>query len=75
METANQTIALGTNHWKNLYLENAVVHPVTDKEMENIELMKDPVLQPIWKRRFGNEVGRLFQGISDIQGTNTCFFH
>jgi hypothetical protein len=37
-------------------------------------LMKDPVIQPLWKRGFGNEVGRLFQGINDIQGTNTCFF-
>jgi hypothetical protein len=30
--------------------------------------------QPLWKRGFGNEVGRLFQGIRDIQGTTTCFF-
>jgi hypothetical protein len=36
--------------------------------------MKDPVLQPLWKRGFDNEVGRLFQSIRDIQGTNTCFF-
>jgi hypothetical protein len=37
-------------------------------------LMKDPDLQPLWKRGFGNEVGQLFQGICDIQGTNTRFF-
>jgi hypothetical protein len=37
-------------------------------------LMKDPCLQPLWKRGFGNEVGRLFQGIRDIPGTDTCFF-
>jgi hypothetical protein len=42
--------------------------------MEYMALMKDPVLQPLWKRGIGNEVGRLFQGIHDIQGTNTCFF-
>jgi hypothetical protein len=36
--------------------------------------MKDPHLQPLWKRGFGNEVGRLFQGIHGIPGTNTCFF-
>jgi hypothetical protein len=42
--------------------------------MEYMTLMKDPYLQPLWKRGFGNEVGRLFQGICDIQGTNTCFF-
>jgi hypothetical protein len=43
------------------------------KEMEYMVLMKDPDLQPLWKRGFGNEAGR-FQGICDIQGTNTCFF-
>jgi hypothetical protein len=37
-------------------------------------LMKDPRLQPLWKRGFGNEYGRLFQGIRDIPGTNTCLF-
>jgi hypothetical protein len=37
-------------------------------------LMKDPDLQPLWKRGFSNEAGRLFQGIHDMSGTNTCFF-
>jgi hypothetical protein len=36
--------------------------------------MKDPCLQPLWKRGFDNELGRLFQGIHDIPGTDTCFF-
>jgi hypothetical protein len=36
--------------------------------------MKDPRLQPLWTRGFGNEYGRLFQGTRDIPGTNTCFF-
>jgi hypothetical protein len=31
-------------------------------------------LQPLWTRGFGNECGRLFQGIRDIPGTDTCFF-
>jgi hypothetical protein len=42
--------------------------------MEYMVLMKDPDLQPLWKRGFGNEAGRFFEGIRDIQGTNTCFF-
>jgi hypothetical protein len=42
--------------------------------MEYKALMKDPRLQPLWTRGFGNECGRLFQGIRDIAGTNTCFF-
>jgi hypothetical protein len=74
METANQAIALGATHWANQHFAHAVVHLVTGKEMEYMALMKDPYLQPLWKRVFGNEMGRLFQGIHDIQGTNTCFF-
>jgi hypothetical protein len=42
--------------------------------MEYMALMKDPQLQPLWTQGFGNECGRLFQGIRDIPGTNTCFF-
>jgi hypothetical protein len=42
--------------------------------MEFPALMKDPQVQPIWTRGFGNECGRLFQGIGDIAGTDTGFF-
>jgi hypothetical protein len=42
--------------------------------MEYSALMKDPRLQPLLTRGFGNECGRLFQGIRDIPGTDTCFF-
>jgi hypothetical protein len=42
--------------------------------MEYMALMKDPDLQPLLKRGFGNETGRLFQGIHDIPGTDTCLF-
>jgi hypothetical protein len=42
--------------------------------MEYTALMKDPNLKPLWKRGFGNEAGRLFQGIRDIPGTDTFFF-
>jgi hypothetical protein len=55
-------------------LANAVVHPVTGKEMEYIALIKDPFLKLLSQQGFANEIGRLFQGIRDIQGTNTCFF-
>jgi hypothetical protein len=74
METANMAIAFGTNHWSQQHLANAVVHPITGKQMEYMALMNDPDLQPLWKRGFSNEAGRLFQGIRDIPGTNTCFF-
>jgi hypothetical protein len=42
--------------------------------MEYSSLMKDPRLQPLWTRGFGNECGLLFQGIRDIPGTDTWFF-
>jgi hypothetical protein len=74
MNTANVAIALGTNHWSQQHLANAVFHPITGKQMEYMALMNDPDLQPLWKRGFSNEAGRLFQGIRDIPGTNTCLF-
>jgi hypothetical protein len=74
IETSNMAIDLGSYHWSQQHHANAVVHPITRKEMEYMALMKDPSLQPLWRRGFGNEVGRLFQGIRDIPGTDTCFF-
>jgi hypothetical protein len=74
MDTAHMAISLGNHHWSQQHQANAVVHPVTGKEMEYMALMKDPRLQPLLKRGFGNECARLFQGIRDIPGTDTCFF-
>jgi hypothetical protein len=74
MDTAHMAIALRDNHWSQKHLSNSVIHPVTGKEMEYLVLMKDPRLQPLRTRGFGNECGRLFQGIRDIPGTNTCIF-
>jgi hypothetical protein len=73
MDTAHMAIALGNNHWSQRHHANAVIHPVTRKEMEYPALMRDPRIQPLWTRGFGNEFGRLFQGIRDITGTDTCF--
>jgi hypothetical protein len=74
MESAHMAIALGNNNWSQRHHANAVIYPVTGKEMEYSSLMKDPRLQTLWTRGFGNECGRLFQGIRDIPGTDTCFF-
>jgi hypothetical protein len=74
MGTAQMAIALGNNHWSHQHQANAVIHPVTGKAMEYAALMKDPHLQPLWTRGFGNKCRRLFQGIRDIPGTDTCFF-
>jgi hypothetical protein len=74
MDSAHMVIALGDNHWSQQHQANAVIHPVTGKAMEYAALMKDPHLQPLWTRGFGNQCGRIFQGIQDIPGTDTCFF-
>jgi hypothetical protein len=59
METPNPEIAFGTNHFKKQHFSHAVVHPVTGKQMDYMALMKDHDLQPLWKRGFSYEVGRL----------------
>jgi hypothetical protein len=74
IESAKMAISLGTHHWSQQHYANAVVHTVTGKEMEYMDLVKDPNLQPLWKRGFGNKAGRLFQGIHDIPGTDAFFF-
>jgi hypothetical protein len=74
MDTAHMAISLRNNHWSQRYQANAVIYPITGKEMEYSALMKDPRLQPLWTRGFGNECGRLFQGIRDIPRTYICFF-
>jgi hypothetical protein len=74
MDSTHMAISLGHTHWSQQHQANAVIHPVTRKEMEYSALMKDPRLQPLWTQGFGNEWGRLFQGIREIPGTDTCFF-
>jgi hypothetical protein len=74
MDSAHMAISFGHNHWSQQHHANVVIHPVTEKVMEYSALMKDPHLQPLWTRGFGNECGSLFQGIRDIPGTDTYFF-
>jgi hypothetical protein len=49
MDTVHMAIALGNNHWSQQHQSNAVIHPVTGKEMEYMAFMKDPHLQLLWK--------------------------
>jgi hypothetical protein len=51
---------------------NSVVHPITGKEMQYKDLMKDPDLGPLFEIGLSNELGRICQGIQDIAGTNTA---
>jgi hypothetical protein len=74
MGSANNAIALGNNHWTSVPMMNAAFHPASGKEMQYKDIIQHPTLGPQYKTGFGNERGRLCQGIRDIQCTNTCFF-
>jgi hypothetical protein len=74
MDTAHMAIALGNNHWSQQHLSNTFIHSITGKEIEYMALMKEPRLQPLWKRGYVNQCWRLLQGILEIPGTDTCFF-
>jgi hypothetical protein len=65
---------LGDNHGTKTQMMNAVLHPVSGNKMQYKDIMQHPTLGPKYKTGFGNELGRLWKGIRDIQGTNTCFF-
>jgi hypothetical protein len=71
---ASCAIAFGKNHWTTTPMMNALIHPVTGKEMQYKDLMKDPDLGPLFEIGLSNELGRICQGIRDITGTNTAFF-
>jgi hypothetical protein len=64
MESANLEIELRSNQL-NYNLANALVQPTPGKDIEHMALMKDPVLKPLWRQGFGNEIGRLFEVICD----------
>jgi hypothetical protein len=53
---------------------NSVTHPITRKEMQYKDLMKDPDIGPLFEIGVSNELGRICQGIRDIAGTNTAFY-
>jgi hypothetical protein len=52
----------------------AVIDNDTGAILEYWHLIKSEKYRRIWERSFANDLGRLFQGIRDIPGTDTCFF-
>jgi len=52
----------------------AVLDDDTGAVLEYRHLIKSDKYRRIWVYSFANELGRLFQGIRDIPGTDTCFF-
>jgi hypothetical protein len=71
---ANCAIAFGEYHWTKTQMMNSVIHPITGKEMQYKDLVKDPDLGPLFEIGLSNELGRICQGIRDVAGTNTDFF-
>jgi hypothetical protein len=55
------TIVLGNHHCSQKQHDNAVIRPITEKEMEHMVLMKDPSLQPLWKRGFFKVFGTFLE--------------
>ena len=59
---------------------NAVTHHKTGKQMEYRQLIRDPYYREAWLRSCADELGNLFQGARNadgtmrVEGTNTCFW-
>ncbi len=60
---------LATNHFL-----GAIINKNTGTVLEYRHLVKNPATKAVWETSFANKIGCLFQGIRDLQGTNTCFF-
>jgi len=66
-----------TEHCEHAY---SITHPVTGKQLEYRQLLRDPAFRTEWNLSAANEFGRLAQGIKNpdgtqrIKGTNTFFF-
>jgi hypothetical protein len=51
-----------------------VLDLITGAKLAYHHLIKGDATRDVWTRSFGNEPGRLAQGIQNIKGTNTIFF-
>jgi hypothetical protein len=61
MDTVHMAITLGDNHWPRQHQANAVIHPVTGKEMEYMALMKDPRLHHFGSEALATNVDAYFK--------------
>jgi hypothetical protein len=52
----------------------AIVNDIMGNILKYRHLIKSNTHKDIWHHSFANKLGRLFQGIRDIKGTDTCFF-
>jgi rRNA processing protein Gar1 len=52
----------------------AIINSVTGNVLEYYNLIESKSHRTIWQHSFANKLGRLFQEIRNIKGTDTCFF-
>jgi hypothetical protein len=71
---ANCAIAFGENHWTKTPKMNSVIHSVTGGGKQYKDLMKHQYLGPLFEIGLSNELGRICQGIRDIDATNIVFY-
>ena len=58
------------------HMLNAVLDKDMGEIMEYIHLIGNPKYRDIWSYVYGNELGRLAQGLKGrVEGTNTVFFN
>ena len=66
---------LELNDHKAIDTAHAIMNPDTGQQMEYQHLKSDPKYQETWATSYGNELGRLFQGMPGrVKGTNTAYF-
>jgi hypothetical protein len=63
-----------TSSSNSLNFISIIVDNITGNVLEYRHLIKSDKLRTIWQMSFANKLGRLFQGIHTIKGTDTCYF-
>ncbi len=69
VQPANSPVTSDSNNFI-----SAIVDDITGDIREYCHLIKSNTHCAIWQKSFANKLGRLFQGIRDIKGMDTCFF-
>jgi hypothetical protein len=66
---ANSPVTLGSINFISTIVDN-----ITGDVLEYRYLIKSDTHRAIWQKSFAKKLGRLFQGIRNIKGMDTCFF-
>ncbi len=57
-----------------VHLISAIIDNNSGNVLKYCHLMKMDKHKKVWAHSFANEIGKLFQGIRNVPGTDTCFF-